>query len=89
MRRPKQEAGHDFDDTGLFSDDQFQATGFIDDMEGVIAVGKSGDDRPARQRLEERREEQWLRQQLSDWDDLDGGDAGTDQDWQEDFEPRV
>ncbi len=91
MRRPKQDAGQDLDDTGLFSDDQFQASEFIVDMEHQNGGVRRVDDRSARLRLEQRREEQWLRQQLSDWDDFDdfGIDGEDDTLSQDDFEPRV
>lgn len=91
MRRPKQDAGQDIDDTGLFSDDQFQASEFIGDMESHNRGARGGDDRSARLRLEERREDQWLRQQLSDWDDFDDFDIDSEDDplGQDDFEPRV
>lgn len=39
-------------------------------------------DRPARQRVEQLEEEEWLKRQLSDWDDLDFEDDDA-------FEPRL
>jgi hypothetical protein len=89
MRRPKQDAGHDFDEAGLFSDEQFQAGEFIDGMEEDGATAKRVDDRPARQRVELRREEEWLRRQLSDWDDFDDIGVEADDNYQDDFEPRI
>jgi hypothetical protein len=89
MRRPKQDAGHDFDEAGLFSDEQFQPGDFIDGMEGDGATAGRVDDRPARQRVELRREEEWLRRQLSDWDDFDDNGVELDGNGQDDFEPRI
>lgn len=71
MRRPKQDAGHELDEAGLFSDEQFHAGEFIDEMHAPAAAAKPADDRPARQRLELLREEAWLRRQLLDWEDFD------------------
>lgn len=49
---------------GDFDADEFADGGSAGDEEAV-------DHGPARRRLELRSEERWLRQQLSDWDDLE------------------
>ena len=78
MSEPEDRAANEADDfdPGLGAD-------FVDDIDEGIAGEIAADEafnvgtqhkqsRSAWQRLETRREEAWLKEQLSDWDDWDG-----------------
>jgi len=73
MPRPKKRADSGGDDPEVFFDSEFDAEEFVDTM-AASAGAAAQDRRPARQRLELRSEEKWLRQQLADWDDLGAED---------------
>jgi hypothetical protein len=77
MRKPKRRVERGSDETDLFFESDFYACDFIDAMERRGGEGPSRS-RPARQRVELRSEEEWLRQQLSDWDDFDPEDVIVD-----------
>ena len=73
MSKPRRQTKKQFDETELFSDDDFDADDFIEQMDSgssqVRAKARTG-----WRRLEELREEQMLRaalSELSDWDEFD------------------
>jgi hypothetical protein len=70
MPRPKRRVDGEGEDQEIFFDHEFDADEFVDTMTGDD-TGSRRSRRPARQRVELRSEEKWLRQQLSDWDDLE------------------
>jgi hypothetical protein len=73
MRKSKPRVDNESEEMEVFYDSDFDAGEFIEAMEHP-GEGKKERQRPARQRVELRSEEKWLRQQLSDWDDLDRDD---------------
>lgn len=71
MARSKPRAGAGSSEPEVFYDSEFDADEFVESMLDVRDAKGERLERPARQRVELRSEEKWLRQQLSDWDDLD------------------
>jgi len=71
MARPKSRTSEDTSETDIFYDGDFDADDFVETMTSGRETKERHQERPARQRVELRSEEKWLREQLSDWDDLD------------------
>ncbi len=74
MRKPKER--HDDDDDEVHFFDDFDSED-VDDDDALNDREARLRKKPARQRVELRSEQQFLRRQLSDWDDYDYG-AGQD-----------
>lgn len=74
MRKPKER--HDDDGNDAEYLDDFETEDFAGDDDDVSERDARHRNKPARQRLELRSEQQSLRRQLSDWDDYD--DYGQD-----------
>lgn len=69
MSKPRSRSGPP-EEWDFFSDGEFEVDLFMTDMEEEDALrNPDRDRRPARQRLEDLREWQWLRAQIADWDD--------------------
>jgi hypothetical protein len=58
---------HDEDDTDFFANDDFDSS--VNAESTRKREQKAPTRHPARQRLDSRQEELWLKQQLNDWDD--------------------
>ena len=66
MSKVRRRSVENFDDADLFSDQDFDADEFIDEMEEKRSKRAA---RPGWRRIEDLREMQLLRDQLQDWDD--------------------
>ncbi len=73
MSKRRHSPADDFDESDLFSDHELDLEGFIDSMEahGEHGSRKRRRVKPAWQRVDDWRDEKWLRDQLKDWEDWD------------------
>ena len=70
MSKAKRKSSEDLDDSGVFSDQDFDLNSFISTMEKEDGQRK-GSRRASLQKLDDWREARWLREQLQDWEDWD------------------
>jgi len=83
MRQPDKTTNNDFDEAELIGEAELDVEEFIGAMAGESAkpttMLKTAEPSPPQRagwrRVDDWRDARWLREQLSDWDDLDADDA--------------
>jgi hypothetical protein len=74
VSKVRKRSGEELDGSDIFSDQDFDADRFVDDMDADGGQQKV-DTRASWRRLEELKDERMLRDQLLDWDSFDENDA--------------